>query len=154
MRISDWSSDVCSSDLLINGQPVKADLIGPYVGNPQGSLDQIMLNMGATVWTEHLGQVNHMVARMPAYTTANSIPNDRVPSKVPPGCYLVMGDNRRQSRQSLVGLHAGAEPGRQGLPDLDELERLGYRRRGFLADRHGDPLSWLVAASPVRQSVT
>src|SRR3546814_7716773 len=104
MRISDWSSDVCSSDLLcrddgelvrsgdmscndpqtpvqqqnwikrviglpgdtieargaellINGQPVKADLIGPYVGNPQRSVDQIMLNMGATVWTEHLGQI-------------------------------------------------------------------------------------------------
>src|SRR3546814_18536415 len=71
------SIEARGAELLINGQPVKADLIGPYVGNPQRSVDQIMLNMGATVWTEHLGQVNHMVARMPAYTTANSIPNDR-----------------------------------------------------------------------------
>src|SRR3546814_13181190 len=116
MRISDWSSDVCSSDLLINGQPVKADLLGPYVGNPQRSVDQIMLNMGATVWTEHLGQVNHMVARMPAYTTANSIPNDRVPSNMPPACYLVMADNRTPVRQSRVGRSAGAEEGRQGHP--------------------------------------
>ncbi len=94
------SIEVHGADLLVNGQRVNAEEIGPYVGNPQRSVDQIMLNMGATVWTEHLGKVDHMIARMPAYTTPNSIPNDRVPSKVPVGCYLVMGDNRNDSLDS------------------------------------------------------
>ena len=94
------SVEVRGDELLVNGQRIGADEIGSYVGNPQRSVDETMLSMGATVWTEHLGNVNHMIARMPAYNTPNTIPNDRVPSKVPVGCYLVMGDNRNDSLDS------------------------------------------------------
>ncbi|BFI95995.1 MAG: signal peptidase I [Rhodanobacter sp.] len=97
--------EIQGSDLVINGKPVKADEIGPYVGNPQRDEERLMLDMGATVWEEHLVRedgkvVNHTIARMPAYFTPNSIPNAVVPSKVPPDCYLVMGDNRNNSTDS------------------------------------------------------
>jgi signal peptidase I len=93
--------EVHGSDLLINGKPVTADETGPYAGNPQRSVDQTMLSYEATTWIEHLPRedgkvINHMTARM-AYGMPHSIPNDLVPSKVPAGCYLVMGDNRNDS---------------------------------------------------------
>lgn len=99
------SIEVHGAELLINGRRVTSDEVGPYLGNPQRTVDQLMLNMGATVWTEHLpredgSMINHATAQMPAYTSPNSIPNAVVPSKVPAGCYLVMGDNRNDSLDS------------------------------------------------------
>ena len=92
-----------------------ANEIGPYVGNPQRAVEQIMLDMGATVWTEHLGKVDHMFARMPAYTTPNRFPTTAC---LEGAARLLPGDGRqplRQPGQPLVGLHAGAEPGRQAF---------------------------------------
>jgi signal peptidase I len=92
--------------LLINGKPVTADLIGPFQGRPNGDESRLMRDYGATLWTEHLprskgtGTIDHMIARMPAYSMPLSIPSDKVPSRVPAGCYIVMGDNRYNSTDS------------------------------------------------------
>ena len=97
--------EVHDSQIVINGKPVASDEIGPYVGNPQRSEDAELLYYGATLWNEHLpretgGVANHLVARMPSRMPTNSIPNEVVPSKVPAGCYLVMGDDRENSTDS------------------------------------------------------
>ena len=92
--------EVHDSQIVINGKPVADDEIGPYVGNPQRPEDATLLNYGATIWTEHLGKMNHLIARMPERMATQPIPNALVPSKVPKGCYLVMGDDRENSLDS------------------------------------------------------
>ncbi|WP_158884326.1 signal peptidase I [Rhodanobacter sp. L36] len=91
--------EVHDSQISINGVPVTADEIGPFVGNPGRDEDAELLSNGATLWTEHLGNVNHTVGRMPSRPTP-SIPNVLVPSVVPKNCYLVMGDDRENSLDS------------------------------------------------------
>lgn len=91
---------VHDSQIAINGKPVRADKIGPYRGNPARPSENVLLSNDATLWTEHLGKVNHLIARMPLRMATPPIPNSRVPSVVPKGCYLVMGDDRENSEDS------------------------------------------------------
>jgi len=92
--------EVHDSQIVINGKPVVDEEIGPFAGNPARPEDATLLNYGATIWTEHLGKLNHLIARMPERMPTQSIPNALVPSKVPKGCYLVMGDDRENSLDS------------------------------------------------------
>ena len=97
--------EVRDSQVTINGKPVPIDEIGPYQGNPKRAEDAELMYFGATVWNEHLprpggSRVSHLVARMPSRMPTNAIPSALVPSKVPKGCYLVMGDDRENSLDS------------------------------------------------------
>jgi signal peptidase I len=92
--------EVHDSQIIINGKPVMASEVGPFLGNEQRDADAELLHFDATVWNEHLGKVDHLVARMPARMSTNPIPNALVPSVVPQGCYLVMGDDRENSLDS------------------------------------------------------
>jgi signal peptidase I len=92
--------EVRDSQIIINGKPVMASEVGPFVGNEQRDADAELLHFSATVWNEHLGKVDHLIARMPTRMSTNEIPNALVPSVVPQGCYLVMGDDRENSLDS------------------------------------------------------
>ncbi|MBB5357424.1 signal peptidase I [Rhodanobacter sp. ANJX3] len=92
--------EVHDSQIIINGKPVVDEEIGPFKGNPQREEDAQLLNFEATVWNEHLGTRDHLIARMPLRGPTRSIPNSKVPSLVPQGCYLVMGDDRENSLDS------------------------------------------------------
>jgi len=89
--------EVHASQIVINGKPVISDEIGRFVGNPLREEDATLLDFNATIWNEHLGDRGHLVARMPMRMPTKSIPNSLVASKVPAGCYLVMGDDRENS---------------------------------------------------------
>jgi signal peptidase I len=91
--------EVHDSQVVINGKPVTSTQIGPFTGNPNRAEDNYLLYNSASVWSEQLGTVKHLTARMPSLQTP-PIPNARVPSVVPPNCYIVMGDDRENSEDS------------------------------------------------------
>src|SRR5574337_474093 len=88
------------SEIVINGKPVRAEEIGPFVGNHARPADEELLAYGATIWKEHLGNVTHLIARMPDRMPTPPVPNPNMPSVVPQNCYLVMGDDRENSEDS------------------------------------------------------
>src|SRR3546814_10453039 len=66
MRISDWSSDVCSSDLVVGGACLQADLVGPHVLGVVLGVLRVVDRIGATVEAARLetavrGHVAHDV---------------------------------------------------------------------------------------------
>ncbi|GFZ99733.1 signal peptidase I [Dyella caseinilytica] len=91
--------EVQDSRIVINGKPVVDTQIGPFKGNPSRAEDNYLLYNNASIWSEQLGTVNHLIARMPSLQTP-PIPNSRVPSVVPDNCYIVMGDDRENSEDS------------------------------------------------------
>jgi signal peptidase I len=91
--------EVHDSQIVINGKPVTSTQIGPFTGNLNRAEDNYLLYNSASVWSEQLGTVKHLIARMPSLQTP-PIPNARVPSVVPPNCYIVMGDDRENSEDS------------------------------------------------------
>src|SRR3546814_17128832 len=48
MRISDWSSDVCSSDLILTADPRTASEPPPWIGVDE--LDEYSVNLSARAW--------------------------------------------------------------------------------------------------------
>jgi signal peptidase I len=90
-----------NGQISINGKPVGADLVSAFKGNPGRPDDKLLMAHSATIWNEHLGNVHHLIARMPDQAFfAPAVPNARMPSVVPKDCYFVMGDDRENSEDS------------------------------------------------------
>src|SRR3546814_12460955 len=104
MRISDWSSDVCSSDLLTEEQRFEAWWIARFLemygtkdqGNPltehlDGPRPSVVGRPGAVLWTIHMRMLVPKEA-----SAASSFPDDYVPDRP--------ADGRQISKTTMMPL--------------------------------------------------
>ncbi|HEX7341646.1 MAG TPA: signal peptidase I [Rhodanobacteraceae bacterium] len=84
----------------INGKLVQDEPIGPYQGDADKPSQRDLMQRGAIVLREHLGEHVHKIIEMPNYNVAPGVPSNINPAIVPKGCLFVMGDDRDNSEDS------------------------------------------------------
>src|SRR3546814_16235258 len=91
MRISDWSSDVCSSDLDFSAFPIAGrwpakhpDRIQLYsLNTPNGVKASIMLEETGLPYEAHLVDIMENESHLPEFLALN--PNGKIPAIIDPG---------------------------------------------------------------------
>src|SRR3546814_6334049 len=129
MRISDWSSDVCSSDLLLRldseGEPLRqaaVDLTERFIDDMDGQLRQI--SIGDFVVGKHVGKMmGALGGRMDAYGPALAGEGDLDAALVR---NLYRGNAPEPSALAFVSSEVRALRSEEHTSELQSLMRISY----------------------------